>query len=122
MTLRDRLVAITAAMPDGASVTLPVSELREWLDEDSVDGPAGSTVDLTCDDVAGMFGRTAACVRGWCRMGRLPGAYRLRGTREWRIPRAAVRAFQEAEAAAYHQRPPRPGDGGPVDLGAWRQG
>ena len=48
MTIRDRLQAIVSAMPDGASVTLPIAELRGWLtaeeehqapDPESVDPP-----------------------------------------------------------------------------------
>ena len=32
MNLRDRLAAIVAPLPTGASVTLPVSDLRAWLE------------------------------------------------------------------------------------------
>jgi hypothetical protein len=32
MTLADRLAAIVSALPDAGSVTLPVSELRAWLE------------------------------------------------------------------------------------------
>ncbi len=40
-TLRDRLAAIVAELPAGASVTLPADAVREWLDEESPDcGPA----------------------------------------------------------------------------------
>lgn len=33
MTLRDRIRAVVGALPDSASVTLPVSELRRWVDD-----------------------------------------------------------------------------------------
>ena len=32
MTLADRLLAVVGALPDSASVTMPVAELRRWLD------------------------------------------------------------------------------------------
>ena len=34
MTLRARLAAIAGALPDGSAVTLPVGELRQWLDDE----------------------------------------------------------------------------------------
>ena len=34
MTVRDRLAAIVAPLPAGASVSLPADALRAWLDED----------------------------------------------------------------------------------------
>ena len=122
MTLHDRLHAIVDAMPDSASVTLPISELRQWLEEDnnpSGDHDSGGLTDLTCEQIAEQLGRTPACVRGWCRTGRLEGAYRLRG-REWRVPRSALRAFLQAQATKEREpRPNRQTQG--VDLAAWRR-
>ena len=119
MTLHERLSAICGAMPDSASVTLPVSELREWLAEDGDVETSTGLTDLTCEDIAERFGRSPACVRGWCRAGKLPGSYRLQ-QREWRIPRAAVEAFQAAQANGRPSKPRRTTQAKTVDLGAWR--
>lgn len=121
MTLADRLRRIVSAMPAGASVTLPVSELRGWIEEDGqpFDDSQEIVIDLTVEQIAEQFDRTPACVRGWCRAGRLPGAYRL-NRREWRIPRAALAAYLEAE----RDRPTAsssPRRAGGSDLGAWRR-
>jgi excisionase family DNA binding protein len=35
MTIVDRVAAIVQALPESGAVTLPVAELRRWLDEDS---------------------------------------------------------------------------------------
>jgi hypothetical protein len=120
MTLRDRLRSIVSAMPDGASVTLPVAELRAWLVEDPRDRDnTDLVVDFTVEDIAGRFKRTPACVRGWCRVGKLPGAYRMNGSKEWRVPRAGVESFLEGQRTGVVSSPPRPD--GTVDLGAWRK-
>ena len=122
MTVLDRIRQIVAAVPNGASVTLPVAELRGWIEEDGEelthDGQA-LVVDLTVEDIAQQFDRTPACVRGWCRAGRLPGAYRLNG-REWRIPRAALAAYIEAEKSGQSNGRAAVLSGA-VDLGAWRR-
>lgn len=117
--LRDRLNKIVSALPDSASVTVPVADLREWLEHDG-DGDPNLVFDLTVDDIAHQLGRTPACVRAWCRAGRVPGAYRLNG-REWRIPRAGLTAYIE------RARDGQGSDGrnearrqGGADLGAWR--
>ena len=73
LTIRERLQVLVGTLPDEASVTMRISDLRAWLDEDGVDseGNDGALVDLTCQDVAEKLGRTSACVRAWCRDGRL---------------------------------------------------
>ena len=120
MTLHERLSAIVGAMPDSGTVSLPVSELRAWLEEDGdvsrLDTRSG-LADLTCEQIGEQLGRTPACVRGWCRAGKLAG-YRLNG-REWRIPTAAFQSFLEAERTRA-PKPRRTGQAKPVDLGAWR--
>ena len=122
MTLHDRVRSIVEALPESGSVTLPVSELRAWLAEDGAydthhtDGTV--LVDLTADDVARELGRTAACIRGWCRSKKL-GGYRLNG-REWRVPRAALQTFLKAQATKTSEhRPTRTAKS--VDLAAWRR-
>ena len=123
MTLHERVRSIVEALPDSGTVSLPVSELRAWLEEDGAGSPHytdGTVVtDLTVEDIGKELGRTAACVRGWCRSKKLAGAYRLNG-REWRIPRAAFQSFLAAQATGTSEhRPTRTAKG--VDLGAWRR-
>lgn len=119
--LRDRLQSIVTALPDGASVTVPVADLREWLEHDG-DKDLDIVVDLTVDDVAQQLGRTPACVRGWCRAGLVPGAYRF-NSREWRIPRAGLTAYiekaRDGQGSNGRSRPRRQRG---ADLGAWRDG
>ena len=91
MKLADRLARMIDGMPDGASITLPVDAVREWLS----DNGSGLDPDLTVDEVATSFGRSPVTVRGWIRDGRL-SAYRFRG-REYRIPESAVEEFQQRE-------------------------
>ena len=84
---------------------------------------AETIADLTVDQAGQLMGRSPSTLRGWCREGLLPGSYRLRG-RQWRIPRAAIAAFQRSEAeGAVATAAPKPElpSGRPVDLGAWRQ-
>lgn len=65
MTLAERVRAIVDAMPSGASVTLPVSELRQWIE---AEGPALPAVPespeewLTAEQVAERLGVT----QRWC--------------------------------------------------------
>lgn len=65
-------------------------------DEGEADPNPFTTPDLTVPDVAARFDKAPTTIRDWCRQGRFPEAYRLRG-REWRIPPADVEAFIEAE-------------------------
>ena len=120
MTLHDRLRQIVDAMPDSGTVTLPVSELRAWLEEDidTADSDRNHLADFTCKQLAAELGRTSACIRGWCSAGKLAGAYRLRD-REWRIPRASLERFLDAERTRA-PKPRRTSQAKPVDLGAWR--
>ena len=101
--------AVLEGLPPDAQV--PVGWVLEQL------GGEATVTDLTCEDVAAQLDRTAACVRGWCRDGLQPGAYRFRG-REWRIPAGALNALRGANA---HRGDGRRSSGKPVDLGAWRE-
>lgn len=118
MSLRSRLRDMVSGLPEGASVTLPVAEIRELLDEEPE--REDRLADLTIEAVAEEFDRSESAVRAWCQEGRIPGAYKLRG-REWRIPVEGVRAFQAAEANG-NGRPARTtaGPGGDDDLSSWR--
>ena len=89
---------------------VPASEVLERLP----DADALPASDLTCDQVAEVMNRTPACVRGWCRAGKLPGVYRMGdGSREWRIPRDALGDFRAGQRRAATRQ-------GSSDLGDWR--
>lgn len=112
---RDQLLRALEALPAGAQLTLPVSELREALGHEA--GP----VDLDVAAVARQFSRSPSAVRAWCESGLLPGAYRLRG-RGWRIPPAAVVAFKAAQAEQPTLRVAHPRTRGKkANLAAWRE-
>lgn len=122
------LLALAEALPAGTAVPVP----REWL-LDLLTGseaqPATATLplaDLTVGQLAERFGRKACTARGWCERGQLPGAYRWKGTREWRIPLASVLAFEQAErerqAGASRETPQLAGGRRKsADLSAWRR-
>lgn len=89
---------------------MPVEWVRGLMEEEP---PEDEGVDLTVHDVAALLDRAPSTIRTWCGAGRFPGAYRLQG-REWRIPRADLRGLRDPMEGDSS------GDGGPVDLGAWR--
>ena len=99
----EQLRTAVAALPPGALVTLPREALLDVLGggrEDGAgttggDGAPAVTVDLTVTDVAQRFRRHASTIRQWLESGRLEG-YKLFG-REWRVPLAAVAAFQDQQ-------------------------
>jgi hypothetical protein len=93
-----------------AQAMVPASEVLGRL-PDEHELPASH---FTCEQVAEVMHRTPACVRGWCRAGRLPGAYRMGdGSREWRIPLEALDDFR-----ATQRKPSTPKASN--DLGDWR--
>ena len=99
MSTMETLAALVSAYPDGASVPVPKSWLQELLSATPNPEPIATEVeiDLDCEQVATLLGRSAGTIRSWCAAGVIPDAYRLRGCREWRVPRAALRAFQQRE-------------------------
>ncbi len=115
MSLEDRLRQIVIALPDEASVTLPVVVVREWLDMDGED-PLG---DLTVADVAEQLRRSPGTVREWIRRGELE-AYQL--GKEYRVTRPALTTFCQRQ-----RNGPRTLDQSKTapsrrsDLGAWRK-
>lgn len=116
------LLELLSPFPDEA--TVPVGWVRKHLQEPGPSQAEGETGpgDLRVEDVAEMYDRSPAAVRTWCRDGRLPGAYRLRG-REWRIPRESLETFRESQpkkAGGPSSTPPRR-RGKSADLGAWRK-
>jgi excisionase family DNA binding protein len=104
-----RLRGLMEALPPGGSVMLSREALEEWLAAEPVVEPL---TDLTVARAAEVLGRRPSTVRGWCASGELR-AYRFRA-REWRIPAAAIREFQDHQAEAEHD------DVGGADLGGWR--
>ncbi len=91
MKLSDRLARMIDGMPDGASITLPVDAVREWLNENG----SGLDQDLTVEEVGKFFDRSPVTIRAWIRAGRIE-AYRFRGN-EYRITNAALEEFQSQE-------------------------
>ncbi len=117
---REGLRRLAEALPAGSAVPVP----REWLLELLGAERAEAAADLTVPQIAERFGRSASTVRWWIESDRFPGAYRLRG-REWRVPPAALAAFEAAERDTATAKP-RPVPAGPrraavVDLGDWRK-
>jgi excisionase family DNA binding protein len=109
-----------AQLPAGSLV--PVDWVREQVRAvEPVAVGETSLADLTVEEAGRALGRSDSTVRDYCRQKLLPGAYRQRG-REWRVPRSAIRSFQQAEAAppASAAKRARPDDREP-DLEAWRK-
>jgi excisionase family DNA binding protein len=92
MSLNVNLEKMVAGFPDEASIILPVSLIRSWLETPYL----SFEPDLTVADVAEIFGRGPETVRRWIRDGHLR-AYRL--GKEYRVPRVALADFQ-AELAS----------------------
>ena len=108
------LRALAESLPAGTAIPVPRELLLELLEGHA---PAGqpAAADPTVDEVATRYGRAPSTVRGWCEAGRFPGAYKLHD-REWRIPRAAVEAFDVAQ----RERPAGPARRGVPSLSDWR--
>ena len=116
MTTADRLRALVGLLPsDSSAVTLTRLDLVALLEETPGASPAPSR-DLSVEEVAAETGRAPSTVRGWLISGALRG-YKL-NARDWRIPRAALRAYLDAQGAGRVGTPSGPEH---VDVGAWRQ-
>lgn len=96
MTLAERLRRAVEGLPEGASITLPVGVVRDWLEEREDDAEDNRLGDLTVPELAEELDRAESTVRGWLNAGRIDQAYKLNG-REWRVPRAAVREFLDRQ-------------------------
>jgi len=124
----EQLRTAAAALPPGTLVTLPREALLDVLGggrggrgdgaaATGGDEPAAVAVDLTVTDLAQRFRRHPSTIRQWLEAGRLEG-YKLFG-REWRVPLAAVAAFQDQQSHG----PEREGSlaRGAPSLGDWRK-
>ncbi len=98
---RPHLRALAEATAPGGSVLVP----RDWvLAIVGEVAPAPVEVDLTVAQVAAMFSRAPSTILGWIDAGLFQQAYKNRG-REWRIPKAAVRDFQERQRSGRSDAP-----------------
>ena len=116
MSLEDRLRQIVTALPNHASVVLPVPVVKEWLELEADDPLA----DLTVAEVAEQLGRSPGTVRDWIRRGELE-AYQL--GKEYRVTRPALATFCHRQRNG-PQRTSRRSEataGRRSDLGAWRK-
>lgn len=114
MDHRTTLRALAEAVEPGQAVSVPASWLLAALRDGDPEPPPALEVDLTVPQLAARFGKAPSTVRGWLEAGEFSGAYRRRG-REWRVPRAAVEAYQDRQRAAA----PAPTEGA-ANLGTWR--
>ncbi len=103
------------ALPEQASVTLPVVVVKEWLDLEADDPLA----DLTVADVALQLGRSPGTVRDWIRRGELE-AYQL--GREYRVTSRALTTFCQRQRNGPRTSGRSEGASSRrSDLGAWRK-
>ncbi len=128
MNDRDAFLAYARTLRPDDGVLVPARLVIAFLGG-SGEAEATSTgalppADLTVADLASRYGRSKATCRAWVEGHRFPGAYKLLGSREWRVPRSAVEAFDAGERQrGVGAEPQRSGrrPGKPVDLAAWRR-
>jgi hypothetical protein len=109
------LRALAEALPPGTPVPVPATILRELqrCSDGGIRPQPIAPADLTVPEVAERFRRHPATVRGWRERGLLPGAYHLR-RRDWRVPPAAIAAFESQQRA-------EPTAAAPQHLDDWRK-
>lgn len=98
----DGLLALAESLPPGTAIPVPRELLLQVL-EAATTAAGLSTADPTVEEIGIRYRRKPSTVRGWCEAGRFPGAYKLHG-REWRIPVAAVAAFDAEQRPASRHR------------------
>ncbi len=116
-----------ASLPPDTVVPVLARDLLELpIAGASPEGPSAgslSRADMTVADLAQRYGRSKATCRAWVEAGRFPGAYRLHGNREWRVPPTGLQQFEQAErqrGAGKELASPVRRPGKPVNLSAWR--
>jgi hypothetical protein len=110
------LRTLAEALPAGAAVPVPREWLLELLVAQAAPASDSPPADPTVEDVAARYGRAPSTIRGWCEAGRFPGAYKLHD-REWRIPAAALEAFDAQQRGRGRASARR---GSSVSLSDWR--
>lgn len=120
MNLSDRVRALIAALPsDDSAVTLTRADLAALVEGTISEEPSPPVRDLTVEEVAEKTQRAPSTVRGWLIAGDLNG-YKLNG-RDWRITRAALRAYLDNQKEGTHAGRCTPEVEGEVDIAAWRR-
>ena len=112
MSLHERLRQLATALPSDGSVTFTRADLVALLEEEPGRVSAGSARDMTVEEVGAEIGRAPSTIRGYLISKALLG-YKL-NHRDWRVPRAALREYLEAQATQWSETP------GEVDITAWR--
>ena len=116
MTLKERLRQLASALPsDDSAVTITRADIVALLEDDGRETEVGSTRDLTVEEVAHETHRAPSTVRGWLNSRALRG-HKFHG--DWRVTRAALREYLDAQATKVSETPP---DEGEVDIAAWRK-
>ena len=112
----NRLLAIAALLPDGATVTLTARAFQELAQEQEY----RSMADLTVSDVARIYDVSHSTVRAWIRSGLLE-AYRV-GKRYFVTP-PAMEAFKEQKQEGGLHSAPQVSTEQPETskLGSWRR-
>ena len=117
MTLEERLRRLASALPsDDSAVTITRADLVTLLERDGDDPVTDSTRDLTVKEVAKETDRAPSTVRDWLLSGALRG-YKF-NDRDWRVPRAALEEYLDAQSKPTSATPRDTGD---VDIRAWRR-
>lgn len=126
MSLVESLRKAIQPLPPNASLTLSVEWIRAGLEIEGIAAspaqPSEPEADLTVEQVAEIMGKKPGTVRGWIRNG-LNGirlaAYHFTA-KEYRITRAAVDDFLDAQRRRTMEPKPLARQPGSDDLGRWR--
>lgn len=99
------LRALAESLPPDTPVPVPAGMLRELL-ESALPMGNNAAADPTVEEIGARYGRAPSTIRGWCEARRFPRAYKLHD-REWRIPTAALEAFDGAQRQRHAGAPRR---------------
>lgn len=119
-SLQVRIRRLVDGLPQGASVTLSRSTLKEWIEgEPEAEAHAGDVepvADLTVEEIAEAHGKAESTVRGWLQ--EVPGTYRLGN--ELRVPREAWREYLDSLSENGAGDRPKVRSKRSADLGSWQ--
>lgn len=114
MTIEERLRQLASALPSkDSAVSLTREDIITLLDTEPL-ALEMKTRDMTVEEVGEEVGRAPSTIRGWLIAGELRG-YKLNG-KSWRVPRAALREYLEAQTTRSPE-PPRRSTG----ITSWRR-